>query len=125
GRTELAARIPLRTRSPRDAAQPEIGEAGARFIIGKSKITQSAIISRVDVILALAHVLKATLDLVAAMRKDHVIFELALGRVEYLDQIAKSKAGCSPVITRDVHFNQAWRLSVAAGYAQSLTYVSQ
>ncbi len=59
------------------------------------------------------------------MRIDQVIFELALGGVEYLDQIAKSKTGRSSVITRDIHFDQAGRLNVAAGDAQRLTDIPQ
>jgi hypothetical protein len=124
GGTQLAAGIPLRSRSSRNAAQPEISQAGA-CCSRKIKIAQGTIISWIDVILALAHELEAGLDLVPAPSVDQVVFELALGRVEYLDQIAKSKTCSSAVITRDIQFNQAGRLNVAAEDAQLLTYVPQ
>ena len=124
GRTELAAGVPFRSDSPRNAAQPEVGQAGVRCS-SETQIAKRAIISRIDVILALAHVLKTALDLVAAMSKDHVVFQLALGGVEYLNQIAKSETGCSSIIARDIEFNQARCLSVAAGNAECLTDIAQ
>ena len=63
-----------------------------------AKEAQSAVVSRIDVVLALAHKLKAGLDLVAAAGEDHVVFKLALGRVEYLNQIAKSEPAAPPLL---------------------------
>src|SRR5260370_20532073 len=59
------------------------------------------------------------------MRIDQVIFELALGGVEYLNQVLKSQASRTAVVTIDIQLHQPRSLSVAAEDAQLLTDVPQ
>jgi hypothetical protein len=74
-----------------------------------------AIVSGIDVILALAHKLEASFDLVPATGVDRVVLELALSRMEDTwTRLRKSKARRT-VASDDIQFHQSGLLNVSAG----------
>jgi len=86
---------------------------------------QRAIVPLIDVVLPLTDELETSLNLMASMGIDQVVFKLTLGVVEHLDQIAQPKTRCAAVYTLDVDFQQTRSLLISAGDAELFTYIPQ
>src|ERR1022692_261266 len=105
---------------PRTAGAPATPTRGCL----DAEKTKRPVVSWIDVILTLAHILKAGLNLVPSTRINQIVFDLALSRVEYLNQILQSKSRRA-IVACDVQLKQPRCLSIATRDAESLTDIPQ